>query len=109
MTEREKMEVFPTLSIEGKFKGLGKAKILATTDIETRHGKKMLQTIEALEDADKCKKGENYNYFVNMESNNNLVEAFGTNDDEWIGKEIKLEISKDEFYNKDKILAKEIK
>jgi hypothetical protein len=65
-------------------------------DIETKFGTKTLLT---LQDGDRLA-----SVFVNMISNNNLVEAYGENDEVWKGKPVRVICDKDDIFNKKKLV-----
>lgn len=98
MTKREKQELTPTLKVEDGFKGMAKAEIISVRNIDTKHGEKVLMTIS---DSD----GKPHNVFLNVASMNNLIDAFGDEDDSWIGKMVTLTLETDEHYNKEKIVV----
>jgi len=86
MTTQKKQEVYPTMKITVKkddenavlFEDCQIEILEITSDVETVHGKKIIATV--LKDDDK------YSVFMNQVSVNNLIEAFGEDDDGWKGK-----------------------
>jgi len=98
--KRQKIEMADTLKVDDGFKGKDNVEIISIKDIETKHGKKSVLTVK-FDDA-------KYDVFINVDSNNNLVEAFGDEDTTWIGKHVNLVVEEDKFYKNDKIVIKAI-
>jgi hypothetical protein len=70
-------------------------------DVPTKHGSKILLTVS---------EGENrYNLFVNIYTQNNLIEAYGKDDENWKGKIVNLKVEKDSHYKKEMVVAHPIK
>jgi hypothetical protein len=63
-------------------------------DVDTRYG---LKDIMHFEDGDSI--------FVNVETNNNMVEAYGKEDTLWRGKPVRLVCKKDTKYSKLMLVA----
>lgn len=102
--KREKVEVLPTLSIESGFTGMEKAIIDVVKDVETkRFGLKTVIEITDEKTKERC------GFFLNATSQNNLIDVFGSDDTNWIGNQIKLEVGKDKTYNKKMIVATALK
>jgi len=102
MTQREAKKVFPTMKIEAKNDDdlsfiECEATVIDTKDVETKFGKKVVMTLynEALNDFD---------VFVNNYSMEKLINAYGSNDEYFLGKIVSLSKEKDAKYKKDMIV-----
>ena len=97
MTKREKSLIFPTLKVNPKkddenaikFKEPMQISIEEVNDVDTKHGEKIVLTIMA-------NNGKKLNAFLNAASKNNLIDAFGDDDERWKGQicDLKKEIDK---------------
>ena len=109
---REKAEIYPTIKVnvadddETSVQFVDALeqndyKIVSVQDVPTKtYGTKTTLTLYCLNDDLK------YTVFINAVSMNNLVDAFGKNDDKWKDKTVKLSLEKDKKYNKDMIVIK---
>lgn len=90
--KRKKIEIKPALKAQDYKEG---DIIKATTfirdiaEVETKYGDK---TIINFEDGDSI--------FMNSESNNRLIDAFGNEDNLWLNKPVKLSCEKDKVFGK---------
>lgn len=104
--QREKQELIPTLKIRVEDdEELSEAlteemqvSILEVKDIETKHGKKTLAVVEA--------ENKKYQLFLNSASISNLIDSFGNDDANWIGKICNLRVENAPApYNKQKMIV----
>lgn len=87
MAKRQKSEIYPTLKVNPKptdenavkFDAEMQVTIKKVVDAETKYGDKLIAHVEAND-------GKMYSVFVNATSKNKLIDAFGDDDDKWIGK-----------------------
>lgn len=102
---RQKQEILPTLSVNPetesetvvKFPEKGmQITILGVKDIQTTYGSKTVVSVSAGE--------EKYNVFLNATSQNQLIDKFGNDDADWIGKICNLKLEKDAKYKKKMIV-----
>ena len=96
-----KVEVYPTLKVEDGFEGLDECKVVKVKTINTKHGDKTVATVEHRQN----KKDVRNDVFLNQLSINNLIDAFGEDDESWIDQKIKLVVEKDPQFNKKCIVA----
>ena len=103
MAKRQAKEILPTMKIDAKkdsddvaFQAVT-AKIVSTTDLETKFGDKVVMTLEN-------EKLGRFNTFVNNVSMERLIKAFGDDDEAWKGKTVVLEKQTDDKFNKDMIV-----
>lgn len=92
MSKREKIEIKPSLKAQDYKEGevvKSSIPIKDIVDVETKFGDK---TIITLEDGDAV--------FLNAESNNNLVDSFGKEDEHWKGKYVSVICKKDNVFGK---------
>lgn len=101
MVERQKQELADTLKVEDGFEGMQNAQVLDVKDVETKYGKKAIMTVERPD----TKKA--VQVFLNVASVNNMIDAFGTDDETWIAQMVDLKVEMDEAYNKKKIVVSE--
>ena len=107
--ERQATILFPTMKADGSdekenelaFREL-QADIISLNDIKTTYGEK---TIIVLNNSDL----NDFQLFVNNKSMENLIEAFGKEDSEWIGKIVNLKLEKDKKFNKNMIVLYPVK
>ncbi len=105
--EIEKTELTPTLKINAtrptdiKFKKGLQASIRDVREIETTFGKKLLMGLD--------NNGVFMNIFLNAKTKNNLIDAFGTNTDNWTGNLLDLKKEIDEKFNKEMIVGYPLK
>lgn len=104
MTERTKKEIYPTLKISVSksdengvvFKKDCQCILRDIKDLDTVHGKKTIATVEIGDDK--------FDVFVNNVSMNNLIDEFGSQDSQWLGKICNLVKQTDAKYNKEMIV-----
>lgn len=104
MAKRKKTELLPTFKPKSDGEDLTvvleedkQVKIIAVKDVSTKHGDKIVATVE-LDD-------KRYNVFLNATSQNNLIDAFGDDDERWIGKLIDLKKERNAEFKSDMIVA----
>ena len=68
-------------------------------DLETRYGDKTLLTFTI------DGKEEPYSVFLNNDSLNNLIDAFGGDDENFLKKKIQIKKEKDENFDKEKLVV----
>lgn len=98
MTRREAKELLPTMKVSAdgsdelsiSFQEI-EVKIISFEDIETTFGKKLIATVSMKDDEKFC-------IFVNNTSLERLIEAYGDDDEKWIGKTVKLTLEKNEKF-----------
>jgi hypothetical protein len=95
MAIRKKREVFATLKADDE-PNFESVEIMDVKDIETRYGDKLVLTIDDGE--------TKFDVFCNQTSENNLIDSFGENDKDWIGKFVKITTEEDEKYKKKMIV-----
>ena len=111
MSNREKTQIFPTLKVNMK-KGdentikfdVSKHKqieIQEITDVDTKHGKKIVLTCLLNE--------KQINVFINGTSKNLLIDAFGNDDDNWKGKLCNLTLERDSHFDTEMIVFNPVK
>lgn len=92
MAKRQKIELRPALKAQDYNEGevlKPTAFIKDIQDVDTKFGE---NTIITLDDGDSV--------FMNMRSNNNLVEKYGEEDKLWIGKGVRLVCETDKIFSK---------
>jgi hypothetical protein len=83
MAIRTKIDIIESMNAEDvKKTPIKSAKIIGVKDIETTYGKKPVLMFEVGNDKNSV--------FLNQFSLTNLIEAFGTDDSKWIGRNVKL-------------------
>lgn len=89
MTTRRKREIYETLKVVD-FKKPIKATVSALIDVETRYGDKTIMQFTTPESE------EPMQMFLNAPSQNDLIDAFGEEDEEWIGRKVVIGVEKSE-------------
>ena len=108
MTIRKALEIFPTMKLTATgensipFKGL-QCTIVETADVETKFGESFKVVLNNQEH------GLTFDVFVNNFSMHNLINAFGEDDVQWIGKFVNLTKEVDKKYNKQMIVIHAVK
>ena len=104
MTIRKAMDIFPTMKIDASgdnsipFKEI-QCVIVESADVETKYGINFKVVLNNQESDDLT-----FDVFVNNFSMQNLIEAFGEDDVQWIGKIVELKKQTDKKYNKEMIV-----
>ena len=102
MTKREAKKILPTMKIDAKnendlaFKEC-RATILSVVDVETKFGDKVIANLDSEE------LGE-FAVFINNYSMEKLIEAYGNDDKNFIGKVVELAKETDSNFNKEMIV-----
>lgn len=103
MTKRQKQELNATMKINpSKEDELSipfeetTATIESVRDLDTKHGNK---TVTTLNDGKKS-----FDVFLNNMSINNLIDAYGDEDQEWIGKNVQVSKEKCERFDNEMIV-----
>ena len=79
-----------------------RATIISLTDIETKFGDKVVATMNS-------EKLGDFQIFVNNFSMEKLIEAYGNDDENFIGKVVEFSKEKDTHFNKDMIVMNPVK
>lgn len=98
MAKRQKNELSHTLKASD-FKKPVKGVISKIEDIDTKYGEKTILTFTVEGDE------KPYSVFLNADSQNNLIDAFGDDDENWLNKPIEIKKEKDETFEKDKLVV----
>jgi len=102
MTKRKAKELLPTMKPKDDGEELTipyeetEAKIEEVNDLQTDFGEK---TVATLNDGEK-----KFNLFVNNNSLQKLIDAYGDDDENWKGQEVKLTLEKNEKFKNDMIV-----
>ena len=103
MTKREAKKLYPTMKVnpdadEELDIPFEECQVTLNTfaEAETTFGKKLIALVEVDE--------KEFNIFVNNISLENLIEAFGDDDDAWTGKLCDLKLEKNEKFKKNMII-----
>jgi len=107
MAQRTAKKILPTMKIAVKSDDdvvyqECDANIVSLTDVDTKFGDKTVMTLSN-------KKLNEFNVFVNNVSMTMLITAYGDDDNEWIGKPVKLLKEVDSKFNKEMIVITPIK
>lgn len=102
MVKREKVELAETLKAEAFDVDaiVGQFEILEVKDQATKHGDKIILTLRNNQSGDKN------SLFVNMYSNNAMIDKFGDDDKMWIGKLVEIVCQNDEHFNNKMLVCK---
>lgn len=108
MTKREAIELLPTMKAKADendelaivFEAV-KVKLVSFTDLKTGFGDKIIAVVN---DGKK-----DFNLFVNVTSLNKLIEAYGDDDEKWIGKTANLTLETNEKFKSKMIVINPIK
>lgn len=108
MTERNKTELLPTLKVNPKKDDVNAVKfkdcqvtISEVTDLNTMHGDKIVVGV-LLND-------KKFNVFLNATSKNNLIDAYGNDDKNWINRICNLKKEVDNHYHNEMIVFHPVK
>jgi len=106
MAKHDKKEIYPTFKVNPKDDDenavrftddvLGLVEKVAPAD--TKHGDKFVMTISTKEEG-------MFNVFLNQQSINNLVDAYGEDDKDWLGNNVKLSLEHNDKFDSDMIVV----
>jgi len=105
--ELTKTELTPTLKVKAErptdiaFKKPFQASIKEVKEVETSFGKKLLMGLSGNE--------TEFSVFLNAKSKNMLIDAYGSNTENWKGKLVDLKKETDEKFKKEMIVCYPIK
>lgn len=102
MTERSVKKLLPTMKIDAKGENdmsfvECQADIVSFVDVETKFGDKVIANLQNAEQGEFC-------VFVNNYSMEKLIEAYGSDDKNFVGKIVDLKKEVDKNFNKEMIV-----
>lgn len=102
MTERSVKKLVATMKIDAKGENdlpfvECQAEVISIVDIETKFGEKVVANLKNAEQGDFC-------VFINNYSMEKLIEAYGSNDKNFVGKLVDLKKETDSNFGKDMIV-----
>ena len=107
MTQRSVKKLLPTMKIEAKEENdlafeECQVDIVSIEDVETKFGDKVVANVKNAEKGDFC-------VFVNNYSMEKLIEAYGSDDRNFIGKIVDLKKKVDDHFGKEMIVLTPVK
>lgn len=107
MTKRQITELLPTMKVKADsneeleicFEEI-EVELISFVDVETAFGNKIIATLSNDE--------KRFNIFVNSTSINKLIEAFGEDDDGWLGKHVNLTLEENKKFKTNMIILNPI-